>query len=230
MPAGRPARPLLNMGRSKGACVVLGFQDVAGMRAAYGAAVAHELTGQCGYKSFLRTGSQDTALWAQEHFGMVEQLTPQYAEQQSYDRYGAVSGSNEGITYVRGVQSALLASELLSLPAPGPATGLVGVHDTPHHGAYRSHAPWDWVISHLWDPDTDEPTAVPRVCPRDPSEQKLHAWTEADLARLWPAQAEVATQASHEPQAESGLTQPGAPPPPAAKSKAAELSTIRRDD
>ena len=45
---------LLNQGRTKGACVVLGFQDSDGMRDVYGEYVANELVGQCANKAILR--------------------------------------------------------------------------------------------------------------------------------------------------------------------------------
>ncbi|MFX8836738.1 type IV secretion system DNA-binding domain-containing protein, partial [Acinetobacter baumannii] len=38
---------LMTKGRSKGACVVLGFQDIDGMRDVYGDQVANEICAQC---------------------------------------------------------------------------------------------------------------------------------------------------------------------------------------
>ena len=62
-------RSLLNMGRSKGATVVLSFQDIDGIKAVYGDHEALELTGQCGNKALLRLESPATAAWCSSIFG-----------------------------------------------------------------------------------------------------------------------------------------------------------------
>lgn len=181
-------QPLLNMGRSKGACMVLGFQDIAGMQAVYGDKIADELAGQCAYKTMLRTGSQVTGLWAQTHFGQAEHVRPKFSESESYDMFGSISGFQKSVSYDYVVENAMLASELQSIPAPGPETGLIGFHDTPGFGSYRSQAPWDWVMNNLWQPSEDVLKAVPKVIARSPEEQKLRPWTDEDYDRLWPGE------------------------------------------
>lgn len=57
---------LMNLGRSKGACVVLGFQDVEGMQDAFGEKRANELLGQANNKAILRVNSPQTAQWASD--------------------------------------------------------------------------------------------------------------------------------------------------------------------
>jgi hypothetical protein len=197
--------PLLNMGRSKGACVVIGFQDIAGMQAEYGEKIADELAGQCGYKTILRTTSQATAQWAQKHFGEAQHLRPKFSVSQSYDRQGSPSGSQESISYDYVIEYALLASELMSIPPPGPETGFIGYHDTPRHGAYRSHVTWDWLMNHLWNPSAEVAKSSPKVCPRDPSEQKLQKWKDeyGDFKRLWPKEKPPEDQAKKSKASES---------------------------
>lgn len=63
---------LLAKGRSKGAAVVLGFQDLDGLRQVYDKG-ADELVGQCGTKALLRTESPGTAEWASRVVGESEQ-------------------------------------------------------------------------------------------------------------------------------------------------------------
>ena len=48
---------LLTKGRSKGCSIVLGFQDIEGLRDVYGQKIAAEITGQCSNKAILRTNS-----------------------------------------------------------------------------------------------------------------------------------------------------------------------------
>ena len=63
---------LLTKGRSKGAAVVLGFQDIAGLQDVYGKEVAEELVGQCSIKVILRLNSPETAAWASRLIGSRE--------------------------------------------------------------------------------------------------------------------------------------------------------------
>lgn len=60
---------LMLLGRSKGACVVMTFQDIEGVRAVYGHHVANELVASCSNVALLRTNSQETAEWASKMFG-----------------------------------------------------------------------------------------------------------------------------------------------------------------
>lgn len=63
---------LMTKGRSVGASVVLGFQDVDGMYEAFGENQAKSILGQCATKVFLRLDSPETAKWAESVFGEYE--------------------------------------------------------------------------------------------------------------------------------------------------------------
>lgn len=63
---------LMTKGRSVGASVVLGFQDVDGMYEAFGENQAKSIFGQCATKVFLRLDSPETAKWAESVFGEYE--------------------------------------------------------------------------------------------------------------------------------------------------------------
>ena len=60
---------LLTKGRSKGACVVAGFQDIDGMREVYGTEMANEMCAQFNNTVVLRVNSPETASWASDLFG-----------------------------------------------------------------------------------------------------------------------------------------------------------------
>lgn len=60
---------LLLKGRSKGACVVLSFQDIEGLREVYGDHLANEIVANCNNIALLRTNSAETAEWAAQMFG-----------------------------------------------------------------------------------------------------------------------------------------------------------------
>lgn len=64
---------LLSKGRSKGACVVIGFQDIEGLSSAMkDTRLAHEVVGLCANKAILRLDSAETARWASLQFGEQE--------------------------------------------------------------------------------------------------------------------------------------------------------------
>jgi len=65
---------LLTKGRSKGASLVLGYQDIEGLRDVYGHQLANEIAGQCANKAILRCDSAETARWASALFGEREVL------------------------------------------------------------------------------------------------------------------------------------------------------------
>lgn len=60
---------LLTKGRSKNVCVVMGFQDMDGMRDVYGDEVANEICAQFNNIAMLRVNSPATAQWASDMFG-----------------------------------------------------------------------------------------------------------------------------------------------------------------
>ena len=53
---------LMTKGRSKGVCAVLGFQDIDGLRDAFGDKKASETTAMCSHKAFLCLESGETAV------------------------------------------------------------------------------------------------------------------------------------------------------------------------
>ena len=112
---------LLNQGRSKGASVILGFQDIDGLRAVYTENVAHELAGQCAHKAFLRTGSHATAAWSEQHFGQVRFRRDDFGN-------ATEQGSGKQSTHI---EPLILGSKFLDLPRPSVEDGFQAIVDLP---------------------------------------------------------------------------------------------------
>jgi hypothetical protein len=73
---------LVNKGRSRGVCAVLGFQDYLGLEHSFGDKVAHELTATCAHQLFLRLGGE-SAMWAAKCIGRAEFRETQIARSSS---------------------------------------------------------------------------------------------------------------------------------------------------
>lgn len=83
---------LMNNGRSKGACVVIGFQDIQGLRHVYGQHLADEITSMCSTVAVLRLAGSVTPKWAAENFG--EERTIRITE-----NFGLSTGSRASTNY-----------------------------------------------------------------------------------------------------------------------------------
>lgn len=86
---------LMTKGRSVGASVVLGFQDIDGLRDAFGEKGANEIVGLCGTKCILRCDSPETAKWAESVFGEYEAVEVKRS-------VSAGSTRTEGVTETKG--------------------------------------------------------------------------------------------------------------------------------
>ncbi len=161
-------------GRSRGVCLVLGTQDVEGLRAVYGKEKADELLGVIGHKALLRVASPDTARWASDLIGEQEvvEITP------------GVSWGSGGWTQSQSEQKvkreAVLPSELMDLPPTDPANGLHGYYLSPGIGCWRATLSGNYLTKTLIAPDPDTLDRVER-----PSEElRLRPWTEEETKVL----------------------------------------------
>lgn len=169
---------LLTNGRSKGAAVVLGFQDIEGLRDAYGDKAANELTGQCGHLAILRLSSPATARWASDLHGAYEQKERRTSESSSSGAHGKSSGST--VSEQLATRDAVLAAEFMALPPTTEKGGLPGHYVVPGIGAYKTCLPWAWIRERVGRRDPDTPDFVAR-----PDEaQYLRPWSEEDRERL----------------------------------------------
>ena len=113
---------MATFGRGAGNRIVIGLQDLQGLRHAYGRELASELVGQCATKVVLRSDDPDTASWAAKIIGDAEVL----------DNRGPKG--NETVRQ----REAVLTSEILNLPPTTIRNGLSGFYVSPFTGAFRS--------------------------------------------------------------------------------------------
>jgi type IV secretory pathway TraG/TraD family ATPase VirD4 len=175
---------LLTKGRSKGACVALGFQAIEGMREVYGANVAEEIAGLCNQKIILHLDSPVSAEWASSLFGKREELDRRLSRSRSgrgpFSGLFLTQGSSRTHAESRLMSEALLASEVMTLPPTGPDQGLTGLCLSRGQGAYRQHLTWAQV-------QALQPVRAVGVAdfePRDEKHQYLREWDQDDFARL----------------------------------------------
>lgn len=150
-------RELLNQGRSKGVSVLLGIQDIEGLKVVYGEHAANEILSQCANKTFLRLGSHPTAEWAEKHFAHKEEIEVEKSVSRGRD-----------VTYTESykvqTRPLFLQGEFLNLPLPedSPNTTFEGIHDIPPCGGAivtREDAPTVFAM-------------VRRSCPQVQNEKK----------------------------------------------------------
>lgn len=166
---------LLNQGRSKGACVVLGFQDIEGMREVYGPYVANELIGQCGNKALLRVDSPEMAEWASNLAGTKEAMEEGASVFFGFKRMvqGSVSQYRE--------RKLLLPSELMGFRPTSRQNGLTGYYIVPD-----LNFPFRYTEQgeRLFDKLLEQPdVATSPLCPCPPAHEFLDM-TYSDLGRL----------------------------------------------
>lgn len=189
---------LMTTGRSKGACVVLGFQDIEGLRDAYGEKAANEIIGMCANKALLRMESPETAAWAASLLGKYDTYEDKYShtagtnegwsrgDSSSRDGFSNSTGysggfnSAETVNRERVERETVLASEFMSLPPTNPRNGLTGYILTRSVGAYKMTLSGD-QITRLLQPLAKD---VPTILHRSSEDQYLEHWTEKDLSRL----------------------------------------------
>ncbi len=175
---------LMTKGRSKGAAVLLGFQDIDGVREVYGRGAADELVGQCNSKAILRLNSPETARWASQVVGASEFIETRKSRSRSHDirDHGLREGASFGVSFSDAIskRDLVLDSEFLDFPETSFESGLTGIFVSPVTGAFRDHLPGRWLGDRLKPPALD----VPNVVPRPESHQYLRPWSDHDAARV----------------------------------------------
>ncbi|MBL9171423.1 MAG: type IV secretion system DNA-binding domain-containing protein [Verrucomicrobiales bacterium] len=171
---------LMTKGRSKGAAVLLGFQDINGLRDVYGREVADELVGQCNTKAILRLNSPETANWASRIVGSSEFLETRKSRSRSRDvrDHGLHEGASFGVSFSDAItkRDLILDSEFLDFPETSLEAGLSGVFVSPVTGAFRDHLPGRWLGDRLRSPLPDFRNFIPRP----EAHQYLRPWSNQD--------------------------------------------------
>lgn len=188
---------LLIKGRSKGAHVVLGFQDILGMRAVYKDGVADELVGQCGNKAIMKLNNPETMVWASNCFQKYEEYTA------SFGTSSSAQGSSSSVNYNLNVRQAMLEQEFMNFPLPTKEGGIAGAFVTPHDIWQGTIEP-GFIKRYLFPP-----APLPGFMPRNIKEQEpLH----------WPPEVLPSLRAAAE---RAGTTQPATNRPPDGRASAA---------
>ena len=124
--------PLCKKGRSKGACVVLAFQSIAGLRDQnlYGQQMTAEILGQIGHRIIGRLECPETAKWASELFG--DQEIRQVTTNRTYGKDPSTSYNEQFVT-----RPAILPAEFMSVTPCNIETGLTGYCASSRKGRHR---------------------------------------------------------------------------------------------
>jgi len=162
---------LMTRGRSKGVSVVLGFQDVNGLRHAYGHDLANEIMAMCSNVALLRMASSETAAWASKLMGDYERVEVRLSTSTNGTRRSKTKSEDRRKT------EAVLPSEFLTLPLTNAANGLPGFYMSPELGAYRTTTPLADILG-------NEQGTEPDFIPRPDQDQWLERWSESDFERL----------------------------------------------
>jgi type IV secretory pathway TraG/TraD family ATPase VirD4 len=170
---------LLTEGRSRGARVVITFQDIDGLREVYGERIAEEITNQCDTMSYLRCRGT-TAKWAADRLGRSE-----YWDKDFHTGSSATYGESSSRTYSSGSNSrknltdAVLESQLSGLPPVARETidGKLGGFVQGWHVVTALECVYSTGARDAWypfeDSDGDE-----RFEKRRPEDQILRPWDD----------------------------------------------------
>lgn len=170
---------LVNRGRSKGACVLLGIQSIEGLFEVYGEHATNDILSQCTSKIFLRAGGPKTAEWIADYFSKVRQVETVVTETSTSQ------GDSTSTQYALNDRPMFLPSYFLNLPLPEEHKPLVAVCDVPSSGfTIIVRRPFDEVLS--WCRDVNRFEAdYPGLKPyRDIKSQVLQPWTEEEEIRF----------------------------------------------
>ena len=160
-------------GRSRGAALVLAFQDMDGFKEAAGERIANEIVAQCSNKALLRMESETSAAWASKTLGQFETIEVFRSDNQT--------GWNQNISEQRVQKDAVLASEFFSIPVTNPQNGLTGYFITSEDGAYRGTISPNVLAKTVFD----ENQLIGNEGSESTDEKQwLADWTDSDWLRL----------------------------------------------
>lgn len=120
-------------GRSRGACLVLAFQDIDGFREAAGTRIANEIIAQCSHKALLRMESDESAQWASRVIGQYETLDLMQSRQ------GGILSKGGSQSEQAARRDTVLPSEFYLIPATNSKNGLTGYFLSSSIGVIRCH-------------------------------------------------------------------------------------------
>lgn len=175
---------LMIAGRSKGSCVVLGFQAIEGMRAVYGPDIAEEIVSMCGSIGVLKVSGVATPRWASEIFGEQE-----VREETRSVSEATTAGPSASQTITETTNETIrerrmyLPSEFHLIPLPERGKSLFGYFRSEFRLSkpYYAEIPPTEVARRLHPLDLDRSNFEPWP---DNSAKYLPSWESADYERL----------------------------------------------
>lgn len=183
-------RQILTQGRSKGARVIVGFQDIDGLRELYGEKTAEEIVGLCANRFFLHQDNPNTREWISRFFADEEAIIHKYSE--THGTTDGKSSSSTSNSYEVGQVRNVLPVELQDLPLASNKNGVFGFYSTPPRGLrYRDGRPKAERGDFRLQPEAVAKinqigggTDKERFNPRPPEQQKFVYWDAHDIRKF----------------------------------------------
>ena len=170
---------LCKKGRSKGACVAIAFQSIAGLRqkSSYGPELTAEIMGQIGNRFIGRLECPDTAEWVAKLVGdeEVRQITVNHTT-------GTDKTVSQNEQYV--IRQTVLPSQFLSIKPCNVSNGLTAWYlCRDQTGVFTANLPGEELFKHDLVPTSD---TEPGFIPRPPESQYLREWSKEERAIFAP--------------------------------------------
>jgi hypothetical protein len=162
-------------GRSKGCCIVIGFQDIDGVRLTYGEKEGNQIIAMCSYRWFGKIDSDVTQVWASNQLGTKEIEEPTKSIQN--DR----GNQKTSTQYAKRIVPVVIPSDFGTFPkADFSVNGVPGWYLMPNPiGAFEYTIPPKLLTSRIPSPAApDDPKAPIDFDPvTDPMAQYLDDWS-----------------------------------------------------
>ena len=172
----RCIRELLNLGRSKGASVLLGIQSVEGLIEIYKEHATQDMLSLCTTKTFLRAGGPFTAEWAERHFSKIRHNVQTVSETRAKE-------SSTTVQYQVVDESLLLPSMFLDLPIPKRGGPFKAISDIPClRTTLITERQFDDVLELCREPTDQEKKEQISFMRDNPDEQIVKIWDEKEEA------------------------------------------------
>ena len=168
---------LLELGRSKGACVTLGIQSIAALVEIYKEAGANRILSLLANKMLLRLGDPQSAEWCERYIGKRRQM------EDSYSISWGKNGCSSSVSTSLQDRPLMLSTYFMDLPFPDAGKGFCAVCDVPSEGkVILLQQPFEEILS--WKAKTPREDGSNRIS--DPKLQLLTPWTKAERERFTP--------------------------------------------
>jgi len=159
---------LAKKGRSKGGCLAVAFQSVAGLRdpQMYGPYFTEEILAQFGHRSVGRVECAASAEWASLLVGDQE------IEQVNYSKTTSSQGTSKTESRQTVTRRAMLPSQIMSFKPCNAVNGLTALYSVPSIGVFEDTIDGRELFDDLLLP----PAEIPAFVPREVDCQYLRPW------------------------------------------------------